>query len=56
LVWIVPSAGKWSVALEIVFKGDLLIWAVDELFFRGVNPWRRCHGGDVLGYELTTIL
>ena len=55
LVRIFPSAEKWSVALEIVFKGGLLIWAVDELF-RGVNPWRRCLGAAVLGYELTTIL
>jgi hypothetical protein len=55
LVRIFPSADKWSVALEIVFKGGLLIWAVDELF-RGVNPWRRCLGAAVLGYELTTIL
>jgi hypothetical protein len=55
LVRLFPSAGKWSVALEIVFKGGLLIWAVDELF-RGVNPWRRCLGAAVLGYELTTIL
>jgi hypothetical protein len=55
LVRILPSADKWSVALEIAFKGGLLIWAVDELF-RGVNPWRRCLGAAVLGYELTTIL
>jgi hypothetical protein len=46
---------QWSVALEIVFKDGLLIWALDELF-RGVNPWRRCLGAAVLGYELTTIL
>jgi hypothetical protein len=55
LVRIFPSAGKWSVALEIVSKGGLLIWGVDELF-RGVNPWRRSLGAAVLGYELTTIL
>jgi hypothetical protein len=29
LVRIFPSAGKWSVALEIVSKGGLLIWGVD---------------------------
>jgi hypothetical protein len=23
---------------------------------RGVNPWRRCLGAAVFGYELTTIL
>ena len=55
LIQVFPSEGKWSVALEIVFKGGLLIWAIDELF-RGVNPWRRCLGAAVLGYELTTIL
>jgi hypothetical protein len=55
LVQSFPLEGKWSVALEIVFKGGLLIWARDELF-RGVNPWRRCLGAAVLGYEFTTIL
>src|ERR1700722_4386189 len=36
---------------RVVFKGGLLIWAVDGVF-RGVNPWRRCLGAAVLGYEL----
>jgi hypothetical protein len=54
-VRVFPSAGKWSIALEIVFKSGLLIWALDELI-RGVNPLRRCLGAAVLGYELTTIL
>jgi hypothetical protein len=55
LLWVFPSSGNPSIALEIVFKGSLLVWAADELF-RGVNPWRRCLGAAVLGYELTTIL
>jgi hypothetical protein len=55
LLWILPSSGNLSVAIKIVFKCGLLVWAVDELF-RGVNPWRRCLGAAVLGYELTTIL
>ncbi len=37
-IW--PSAGKPSVALTVVFKGGLLVWAADEIV-RGVNPWRR---------------
>ncbi|MEA2919251.1 MAG: hypothetical protein QOJ15_11332 [Bradyrhizobium sp.] len=55
LLWVLPSSGNPPAALGIVFKGGLLIWAVDEVF-RGVNPWRRCLGAAVLGYELTTIL
>ena len=54
LLWVFPSSGNQSLALEIVFKGSLVVWATDELF-RGVNPWRRCLGAAVLGYELTTI-
>jgi hypothetical protein len=55
LLWVLPSPSNPSVALGIVFKGALLLWAVDEVF-RGVNPWRRCLGAAVFGYELTTIL
>jgi hypothetical protein len=55
LLWVWPSRGSPAIALEILFKGGLLVWAVDELF-RGVNPWRRCLGAAVLGYELTTII
>ncbi|MEI9923506.1 MAG: hypothetical protein WDN50_08235 [Bradyrhizobium sp.] len=55
LLWVLPSSGNPSAALEIVFKGGLLVWAVDEVF-RGVNPWRRFLGAAVFGYELTTIL
>lgn len=55
LRWIWPAPGNAALALEIVFRGSLLIWAADEIF-RGVNPWRRCLGAVVLVYELTTIL
>jgi hypothetical protein len=55
LLWVLPSSGNPSAALGLVFKGGLLVWAVDEVF-RGVNPWRRCLGAAVFGYELTTIL
>jgi hypothetical protein len=55
LLWFLPSSGNQSAALGIVFKGGLLVWAVDEVF-RGMNPWRRCLGTAVFGYELTTIL
>jgi hypothetical protein len=55
LLWVLPSSGNPSLVLGIVFKGGLLVWAVDEVF-RGVNPWRRCLGAALLGYELITIL
>jgi hypothetical protein len=55
LLWAFPSSGDLSVALKVVFKCGLLVWAVDELF-RGVNPWRRFLGAAVLGYELTTLI
>lgn len=55
LRWCWPSPGTAAVALDIVFKGGLVVWALDEIF-RGVNPWRRCLGGAVLVYELTTLL
>ena len=55
LLQILPSAGAATVALTIVFKGGLLVWASDEIF-RGVNPWRRCLGTAVAIYVLTTVL
>ncbi len=55
LLWIWPSSGPVSVALTIVVKGGLLVWAADEII-RGVNPWRRCLGTAVAVYELTTLL
>ena len=55
LLWVWPPPGNTGVALKFIFKGGLLVWAVDEVF-RGVNPWRRCLGAAVFGYELTTIL
>ncbi|WBL80457.1 hypothetical protein I3J27_08565 [Bradyrhizobium xenonodulans] len=55
LLWIWPSSDQVSVALAVVVKGGLLIWAADEIV-RGVNPWRRCLGAAVAVYELTTLL
>lgn len=53
LVW--PPPGHPGVALEVLYKGAFLFWAVDEIF-RGVNPWRRCLGAAVFSYVLATIL
>jgi len=55
LLWIWANPGGLHSALEVVFKGGLIVWAIDEIV-RGVNPWRRCLGAAVLVYELTTIL
>ena len=55
LQWTWHPAGRLGVALEIIVKGGLFVWAADEVF-RGVNPWRRCLGFAVFGYELTTLL
>ena len=55
LLWVWPPPGNPGVALEAVFKGSLFVWAVDEVF-RGVNPWRRCLGAAVFGYQLTTTV
>ena len=55
LTWAWHPAGSLGVALEVVVKGGLFVWAMDEVL-RGANPWRRCLGAIVLGYELTTVL
>ncbi|QIP02987.1 hypothetical protein [Bradyrhizobium symbiodeficiens] len=55
LFWIWPSAGKPSVALTVVFKAGLLVWAADEII-RGVNPWRRCLGTAVAAYVIAPLL
>lgn len=55
LLWIWPSPGQVSIALAVVVKGGLLIWAADEIV-RGVNPWRRCLGAAVAVYEIMTLL
>jgi hypothetical protein len=55
LRWVWQPPGIAAIALDIVFKGGLIVWALDEIF-RGMNPWRRCLGGAVLAYELTTFL
>jgi FtsH-binding integral membrane protein len=55
LLWLSPLSGRQAVALGIIVKAGLVVWAVDEVF-RGVNPWRRCLGAAVLCYELATVL
>jgi len=55
LIWAWHPAGHPGVALEIVVRAAILIWAIDEIW-RGVNPWRRCLGAVVLGYEFVTML
>jgi hypothetical protein len=55
LIWAWHPAGHLGVALEIVVKAAIFVWAIDEVW-RGVNQWRRCLGAAVLGYELTTVL
>jgi hypothetical protein len=52
LIW--PS-GNLALALTLVVKGGLLLWAVDEIF-RGVNPWRRCLGAAVFIFVLVTSI
>jgi hypothetical protein len=54
LIWVWHPPDRLGVAFELVVKGSLFVWAIDEVM-RGINPWRRCFGG-VVGYELTTIL
>ena len=65
LLWLVIAAailqaalhpsGRWGLALTILLKGSLLLWALDEIV-RGVNPWRRCLGVGVILYEAITLL
>ena len=55
LLWVWPSPSSPVVALEVIIKGGLTIWAIDEVL-RGVNPWRRCLGAAVFIYGLTTVL
>ena len=47
-------AGHWDLALTIVFRGSLLLWALDELV-RGVNPWRRCLGAGVIALGVSAL-
>jgi hypothetical protein len=55
LIWAWRPAGNLGVALEIVVKAGIFVWAIDEVL-RGANPWRRCLGAAMLGYELMTML
>jgi hypothetical protein len=54
-IWAWHPAGHFGVALVIVVKAGIFVWAIDEIL-RGVNPWRRCLGAAVLSYELMTLL
>lgn len=55
LRWIWPFSENLALALTLVVKGGLLLWAVDEIF-RGVNPWRRCLGTTVFICVLATFV
>ena len=55
ILWVLHPTGRVGAALELIFKGALLFWAIDEVV-RGVNPWRRCLGGAVICYGLITLL
>jgi hypothetical protein len=55
LIWALHPAGRFGVALEIVVRVAILVWAIDEVW-RGVNPWRRFLGAAVLGYGLAAML
>jgi len=55
LRWVWLSSGQAGVALTVIIKGGLLLWAADEIV-RGVNPWRRCLGTGVALYEIITAL
>ena len=54
LRWAWHPPGSAATALDVVFKGGLIVWSLDEIF-RGVNPWRRCLGGGVLVYVLAAL-
>jgi hypothetical protein len=54
LIWIWHPPGRLGVVLEIIVKGGLFVWAIDEIW-RGVNPFRRFLGVAVLFYVLVTI-
>ncbi len=55
LIWIWHPSGNPGLALNVVVQGSLFVWAMDEIL-RGVNPWRRCLGAAVLGYQVVTLL
>ena len=54
LRWVWHPSGTAATALDVVFKGGLIVWSLGEIF-RGVNPWRRCLGAGVLAYVLATL-
>jgi hypothetical protein len=54
LIWVGHPSDRLRVALEVVFKVALFLWAGDEVL-RGINPWRRCLGTIVLCYGIWTL-
>lgn len=54
LSWVWRPSGRSGFALEIIVKGGLFVWAIDEVW-RGVNPFRRCLGAAALCYALVTL-
>jgi len=54
LIWAWHPPDRLGVALEVIFKGALFVWAIDEIL-REINPWRRCLGVVVLCYGLWTL-
>lgn len=55
LRWLWRPSGSPSLVLNVVVTAGLLLWAADEMV-RGVNPWRRCLGATVAGYEIVNLI
>lgn len=51
---LVGPTGRVGLAVAIVAKGAIILWAIDEIL-RGVNPWRRCLGAGVLLFAIITL-
>jgi predicted neutral ceramidase superfamily lipid hydrolase len=47
ILWLTHPTGAISAMAKVVATGSLIVWALDEVV-RGVNPWRRFLGVDVL--------
>src|SRR5262249_23692377 len=54
LIWAWHPPDRLGVALQVIFKGALFVWGVDEIL-RGINPWRRSLGVAMLCYLLWTL-
>ena len=61
-IWLVATivglvfdpTGGLGTALEVVGRGALIVWALDELV-RGVNPFRRILGAVVLAATIASL-